>query len=277
MKGYICVYRQPIINPIDWASSQFVIKERPELNIRKFLSRYKRNINDTESRNRRFYDWGDDPGFFGAEEFLRDVRRASWGVCRRDVRKQLSIGDFVVFFCARQQLSISSRWNYYYIGVGTVGDVINNRRQIWETNTYREYRKFYNLLIDDEGQHREVLFPDHTDWENRIRAPYILFESSSKTHFNVRNPLLVATYDPKHKHSESSILESWRVNDEYVRAIEELIPNRSGGKKLRTSHKGNAHRHMNLSHDNSTSQLHSLRRRFLKISIAVAATTDRCA
>ena len=60
-----------------------------------------------------FYDWGDDPAFFAAEEFLGDVNPASCGVCRRDVREQLRNGDFVIFFCAK---ALEDRtWEYYYI------------------------------------------------------------------------------------------------------------------------------------------------------------------
>ena len=43
----------------------------------RFLNGYREN----------FWDWGDDPSFFAAEHRLGDVRRASWGVCRADVRK----------------------------------------------------------------------------------------------------------------------------------------------------------------------------------------------
>ena len=267
MKAYVCVYRQYKVEASDWAESKALVSANPKLRVGKFLRRYEWNLKSR--RKGRFYDWGDDPAFFGAEEFLGDVRKASWGVCRSDVRRHLSKGDFVVFFCAQKQIEELSRWNYYYIGVGTVGKVIKRRSRIWTADAYKKYRKFYNLLIDAAGIHREVLFPHHDDWGNRLQAPYILFESSAQTHFNVRNPLLVATYDGENQASEGDILESWRLDDLYVREIDDLIPIRDGGKKLRTNHQRNAHRHMNLSRYNSTAQLRELRRDLLSISKAI--------
>lgn len=268
MKAYVCVYRQFKVEARDWEKSKALVHDNPKLRVGKFLRRYKRNLEGR--RKGRFYDWGDDPAFFGAEEFLGDVRQASWGVCRPDVRRQLSKGDFVVFFCAQRQLQERSRWNYHYVGVGTVSKVVKQRSRIWAADAYRKYRKFYNLLIDEAGNHKEVLFPDHEDdWEDKLQAPYILFESSAQTHFNVRKPLLVATYDSKSRASGNDILESWQLEDQYVREIDELIPIRDGGKKLRTSHHGNAHRHKNLSCDYSTRQLQELRRDLVSISKAI--------
>ena len=267
MKAYLCVYRQFKVEATDWVKSKALVCDNPKLRVGKFLRRYQRNLEGR--RKGRFYDWGDDPAFFGAEEFLGDVRQASWGVCRPDVRRQLSKGDFVVFFCAQRQLQERSQWNYYYIGVGTVSKVIKRRSRIWTIDAYRKYRKFYNLLIDEASNHKEVLFPHHDDWENRLQAPYILFESSAQTHFNVRNPLLVATYDGENQATGSRILESWRLDDLYVREVDDLIPIRDGGKKLRTSHQGNAHQHMNLSRNNSTAQLREMRRDLLSVSKAI--------
>ena len=55
--------------------------------MREYLALYKLGM---EQDGECYYDWGDDPSFFAAEEFLGDVNRASWGVCRRDVREKLS-------------------------------------------------------------------------------------------------------------------------------------------------------------------------------------------
>ena len=268
MNAYLCVYRQFKVKAADWAESKAFGRHNPDLRIDEFLRRYKWNL---EGRRRgRFYDWGDDPAFFGAEEFLSDVRQASWGVCRPDARRRLSKGDFVVFFCAQQQVEQHSQWNYHYIGVGTVDEVISKRSRIWTADAYKRYKKFYNLLIDEAGNHQEVLFPHHVnDWEDKLQAPYILFESSVQTHFNVRTPLLVATYDSQNRASESDILESWRLDDQHVREIYELIPIRDSGKKLRTSHSGYAHRHMNLARNNSTRQLQEMRRDLISVSKAI--------
>ena len=81
-----------------------------------------------------------------------------------------------MFFCAQQQLEQRSQWNYHYVGVGTVDEVISKRSRIWTADDYRKYRRFSNLLIDEAGNHREVLFPHHDDdWEDKLQAPYILF------------------------------------------------------------------------------------------------------
>ena len=117
MKCHLCVYRQPLIEDRVIRRSRAGNGRRPELKVDKFLSRYKRALDVGRNGGGRFYDWGDDPGFFAAEEFLGDVRGASWGVCRPDVRRELSKGDFVVFFCAQQQPKKPTQWHYYYIGV----------------------------------------------------------------------------------------------------------------------------------------------------------------
>jgi hypothetical protein len=87
-----------------------------------------------------FWDWGDDPSFFAAEHRLGDVRRASWGVCRADVRKALSEGDLVVFFCARD---VGSVWRYHFIGFGTVKALIS-RKELWTNPAYADYRSFWH-------------------------------------------------------------------------------------------------------------------------------------
>ena len=268
MKCFLCVYRQPLVDDRVLRRSLADNRRRPELKVSRFLSRYKRSLDAGHNPRGRFYDWGDDPGFFAAEEFLGDVRRASWGVCRPDVRKKLSKGDFVVFFCAQQQSRKSSLWNYFFIGVGTVSRVVKNRRRIWTVDAYREYRRFYNLLIDATGLQQEVLYPRHSDWEDRKESPYILFESSKRTHFNVRNPLLVASYDTKVGGEGSGVLESWQLDDEDVKALDDLIPNRRGGSKLRTSNPVYPHQPINLGRGQGPRELRRLRRELVKISKA---------
>ena len=173
----------------------------------------------------------------------------------------------MVFFCAQQQPRKPTQWNYYYIGVGTVSRVIKNRRRIWTVESYEEYRRFYNLLIDASGRQLEVLYPRHSDWKKRRRSPYVSFESSKKTHFNVRNPLLVASYDTQAGSEGFGVLESWQLDDEDVRALEALIPNRPGGRKLRTSNPVYPHPSLNLWRGNHSQQLRRLRRKLVKISI----------
>jgi hypothetical protein len=50
----------------------------------------------TALQNREWpYDLGDDPSFFCR---LKQKGALTWGVCRADVRKQVQLGDVVVFF-----------------------------------------------------------------------------------------------------------------------------------------------------------------------------------
>lgn len=268
MKCYLCVYRQPLINDGVLRRSLARNRRSPKLKVDRFLSRYQGALDASRNTGGRFYDWGDDPGFFAAEEFLGDVRRASWGICRPDVRGKLFKGDFVVFFCAQQQSRKPSQWNYYYIGVGTVRRVVRNRKRIWTVDAYRKYKRFYNLLIDSLGAHREVLNPPHSDWKKRSRSPYILFEGSKRTYFNVRNPLLVASYDTKEGGEGIGVLESWKLDDENVRALDDLIPCRRGGRKLRTSNPVYPHQPINLGRGKGPEELRRLRRRLVKISKA---------
>src|SRR6185436_10728065 len=86
-----------------------------------------------------YLDWGDDPAFFCARHHFGDVRSASWGVCRRDVRASLYEGDFVAFFCARQSDTQTRHWDYYYIGVGTVSRRCS-RADIWTDEQLVSYR-----------------------------------------------------------------------------------------------------------------------------------------
>ena len=256
MKAYVCVYRQPTRND-DWQKTWDEASGVPGL--KKYLRRYKQRFQKNNQMEGRFYDWGDDPSFFAAEEFLGDVRKASWGVCRPNVRCELEEGDFVVFFCAQQQRRDKDVWKYYYIGVGTVGEVID-RKQIWTKEKYKQYREFYNLLTDSKGKHNELIHSYHEDkiknkegevieldWERKSRKPYIIFDGSGdKTHFNLVSPLLVATYESRKEVEEGIVLEKWRRENSYAKKINRLIPRRVGRKKLRTSDQGYDHAPMNL-------------------------------
>ena len=258
MEGYVCVYRQPVPDEDDLVDTTAKVADRPELG--RFLSSYQ---GARATTTRRFYDWGDDPSFFCAEEFLGDVRLASWGVCRPDLRARLRPRDFVVFFCAQQDVGERSRWHYYFIGVGTVAKAVAHR-SIWRSTANGEYREFYNLLIDAKGNHHEVIQPAHSDWKNRTRAPYVLFKEKN-TDFNVTNPLFVATYESKNS-GDAAALESWHLEDSRVREVYKLIPTRGVGKKLRTSPGGFSHQYLRLSSQLGHRKLRSVRRTLLRIS-----------
>ena len=74
MNAYVCTYRKITPPPADLKRTEQAAAKDPLL--RKFLEGYEASC----------FDWGDDPSFFAAKYRLGDVRRASWGVCRRDVR-----------------------------------------------------------------------------------------------------------------------------------------------------------------------------------------------
>jgi hypothetical protein len=183
VKAYVCTYRQPHIDPSvrEWRLTKPLAESDPLLS--RFLNGYREN----------FWDWGDDPSFFAAEHRLGDVRRASWGVCRADVRRALSEGDLVVFFCARDDSRV---WRYHFIGFGTVKALIG-RKDLWTNPAYRDYRSFYNVLARLENGRlvqNETFHKYHPDWEHRAKAPYVIFDETA-SHFNLQDPHCVATWE----------------------------------------------------------------------------------
>ena len=269
MNFYVCVYRQGILGKSEENRARRNACDDPEL--QEYLQRYKDRFKKRKQGIGCFYDWGDDPAFFAAEEFLGDVRKASWGVCRPNVRNNLEEGDIVVFFCAQQQKD-KTKWNYYYVGLGTVGEAVQERRQVGK-KPYLDYKNFYNLLIDSKGGHREMI-SYHSDWKERSEFPYIIFDSD-ETHFNIVNPLHVATYNEGTGAWKGKILECWRSSDERVQKIYELVGKRDGGAKLRTTNKYHPHKEMNLATFKRVKlddkQLEKKRREFLEISREVAS------
>jgi hypothetical protein len=67
MNAYVCVYRHMLPKRRDWHRTESAAASNPAL--RRFLEIY-------DAQN-CFYDWGDDPSFFAASEFLGDVRDAT--------------------------------------------------------------------------------------------------------------------------------------------------------------------------------------------------------
>jgi len=230
MRAYICTYRQ--IKPPQ-ADLKKTEGEGSDPLLVKFLGEYEST----------FFDWGDDPSFFAAKHMLGDVRKATWGVCRRDVRDGLKKGDVVVFFCGKRNNGKS--WNYYFVGFGTVGGIVTERKLIWTNPAYAPYRKFYNILTDSNGKQLETFHPFHKDWKIRATAPYIFFDPA-KSLFNLDSPYLVATWDGE------GMQETWR-RDRKTKNIEELLfVERDIKRRLRTSKTGYAHVKLNLFSDGKT-------------------------
>lgn len=213
MKAFVCVYRHGIPTATEWRRTQQAAATLPALN--QFLQTYQSPT--------CFYDWGDDPSFYSASTVFGDVRRASWGVCRRNVRSQLQVGDFVLWFCGQQDLIQRAVWHYYFIGCTTVARVID-RFQLWNDLTFYPYRNFYNVLARPQGpslvQH-ETFHSYHKDWQRRAAAPYIIFDHSpTESSVNITNPVKVAI-----KHAGNAT-ETWlSPHSPRVQAIENAIFN----------------------------------------------------
>jgi hypothetical protein len=231
MKAYACVYRHVIPSRRGRGLTEQVAANLPF--VRKYLDRY--------DEPDCFDDWGDDPSFFSAAEILGSADQATWGVCRPDVRARMTVGDFVAFFCAKQ--TGRGTWDYFYIGVGTVGRLLD-RHAIWTDDEYEPYRDFLNVLtrsVDGVLQQYEFVHEFHPDWERRAEAPYLAFDAQW-SHFNTRRPLWVATYEPAHDR-----LERWQTEDERVRRLAQLVlPNPPTTRRLRSINRYRSHPQLNL-------------------------------
>lgn len=250
MKAYICVYRNFAPDEVHRRRTSEAAASDP--NLRRFLTDYADG----------FFDWGDDPSFFSAQTFIGDVCHATWGVCRPNVRQRLTVDDMVIFFCAKQDARRRHVWDYHYIGVGTVAQVVKHRKKIWTENQYKPYRRFYNVLAQLRGNvlvRNESFHPGHQkDWKHRCQAPYVLFMSDrSKTNFNLTNPLHVATYNG------DQIPERWNRQGRELERL--LFIDRHLSRRLRTSHIGSAHPHIKLSATVGR-ELGDLREALLRIS-----------
>ncbi len=263
MSGYICVYRHVIPDRNAWDKTHHAALSDPYL--LKFLDNYK--------QNNCFFDWGDDPSFYAAQEFTGNVCNASWGVCRRNVRQRLKLGDLVIFFCAKPRILEFKAWDYYYIGFSTVRAKID-RNQLWTDDKFYCYRRFYNVLAkvrNGEFIQRETFHPYHPDWKERLKAAYILFERDKElSHFNLLNPLCVATYDG------TRIPEKWLHSNAAVQLENSLFVERGIQRRLRSAPKGYGHTHINLTNQGKILRpgrtMEQLRKSLLDISVSQVTT-----
>lgn len=232
---YVCVYRHHVPGAGEW--HQTVERSRENATLARFLSDYWSD--DT------YFDWGDDPSFFGALDSFGDARRASWAVCRPNVRERLAPGDGVVFFVVKPNVSINRRGtrvpagpaDYFYIGHGTVGEIVD-RQLMWTDEKYGPYRTLFNALARpaDGAMENVEVFPKHPDWSRRASAPVILFEPSGSL-FDLEAPPRVARYDPV-----QGFPERWS-DDATSQALQRLLFT-GLERRLRTSEGGHPHPHM---------------------------------
>jgi hypothetical protein len=232
VKAYACVYRHATPSPKDRRLTE---QSAPDESL---LRRYLDGYDSPDC----FYDWGDDPSFFAASELLGDVRDATWGVCRPDVRHELNGGDYVAFFCAR---SIDGPIiEYYYIGIGTVSIGLT-RQTIWSDDQYAKYRDFFNILArssDGVLEQHETFHRYHDDWQRRCEAPYWLF-AREQSRFNLVNPLHVATFG-----GTKGAVETWHSSrDRQIAHLEAILfPPSASARRLRTTNLQIPHRQINL-------------------------------
>ena len=227
MTAYICTYRRATPSQKERLQTEAAATRDPLLQA--FLERY----------DKSYYDWGDDPSFFSAQHRLGDVRKASWGVCRRDVRNALRVRDFVVFFCGRDDGHV---WRYYFVGFGTVHALVD-RADLWTDPAHSAYRKFYNVLARLDGGRlvqSETFHKYHENWKVRAEAPYVLFDAVHSA-FNLESPHHVATWN-----YGAPTPEKW-TKDCRSKEIERLLfAERGIVRRLRTSKSGYSHTKLNL-------------------------------
>lgn len=234
-RAYLCVYRQ-------------VIPSQPKLLAAARLSAAKhRDMAQLLPlyANGCAYDWGDDPSFFSATFNQGSAAHAGWGICRPNVRKRLDHGDLVVFFCARRS-AMAEDTEYLFAGFGSIGERIDDRRQIWSTPRLAPYRNHLNILVRYNAagvmEQYERFEPGHPkDWPKRAESPYLIFDASL-SQFNALDPLLVARAAPGEKH------ETWLLDRRpKVRRLHRFLFDELGmTRPLRTSAAGFSHPAVNL-------------------------------
>ena len=225
VNAYLCTYCHKKPRPGDLRRTRGAAEGNRLL--RKFLEGY----------DRSYYDWGDAPSFFAAQHLLGDVQKASWGVCRPDVRSVVGTGDVVVLFCARQEEE--RVWRYYFVGFGVVRETVAPRACLWTCPTYAKYRDFYNVLVGAHGGHLEMIHPYHDDWQPRADAPYVIFDGPLSS-FNLSSPHCVATWDGR------SIPEKWNSDsDPSSKEIERTLFD-GIKRRLWTAKSGFCHAKLNL-------------------------------
>jgi hypothetical protein len=234
---YVCVYRRHVPGAGDWR--QTVERSRDNPILARFLSEY--------WRDDRYFDWGDDPSFFGALDTFDDARRASWGVCRPNVREALVPGDGVAFFLLKPEVKINRRGtrvqigpaDYFYVGFGTVDQVVD-RDVIWTDQRFGAYRTFFNALARPAGKAMEnvEVFPQHPDWTRRASAPVVLFEPYGSS-FDLHTPPRIGRYVPV-----EGFPERWS-DDATSQTVQRLLF-AGRNRRLRTSDGGHPHPHLRL-------------------------------
>lgn len=182
--GYVCVYRHPALTKATEPCGVCGGDDFDRSSVGDYINAYQ--------KLRSVLDWGDDPSFFCA---CKHRRPPSWGVCRADVRAAVCRGDIVVFVCARSD--DNKHWDYYLIGVGTIARTIAMDDRL-NCESFQPYAEFFNILgrLGKHGwEQHEVIGSGHSDWKNRMAAPYVIFHADpAYTMFDIDQPVHLAKY-----------------------------------------------------------------------------------
>lgn len=155
--------------------------------------------------------------------------------------------------------------DYFFVGVGSVDKTVD-RRRLWTDKSLAAYRQFYDVLVRYErGElvRHEQFHPYHDDWRARL-APYIIFDRNpGVTHFNLKTPLLVSTFD-------GVTPDAWRRTP-LVRRLENCLFRDRGveHRRLRTASRGYGHAKLNLDRPIPPQGLSRLREELLDIARAM--------
>lgn len=213
------------------------------------------------------FDVGDDPSFFASSYNHGPV---TWGVCRPDVRCDITVGDWVAFFSAERLRESPATTQYRFVGTHCV------QGKLAHTSLFAAglpYSGYLNLLVRPLGAGWEHYEPGlrtgqwHKDWLWRIicgrrRFEKEVVEDAGRTHIpgeplmldgrplpvadnyvifsdneSVRplNPPVVAT------HQRGDDTEVW-LGDRRSRRIKEIVLGDSGRYLRIANHL--AHRHI---------------------------------
>jgi hypothetical protein len=225
------------------------------------------------------YDAGDDPSFYAKHKFGGQL---TWGICRQDVRNQLSPDDVVVFFSYRK-FEDTGDSEYRLCALATVERTVS-QIDLWQDKSLKSFTKYFNLLIRPSRskagvwEHSEPILEGprlHHDWLWRIAdhrglrkkdfkkiektdrvepgatirrhslivAPnYVLFSADPKQSYILPKPPVVAW------HSKGKAAEEWS-SDRFSQAVRQITLHaaaQANGRKrsLRIRNSQRAHRHI---------------------------------
>jgi hypothetical protein len=226
------------------------------------------------------YDVADDPSFYCAERFRHQGGQLTWGICRRDLRNRLIVGDVVVFIAYSRT---NSEHTYRFSGFGTVSGLISGA-DVWtlEHSVYQNYLNLFAVVKGQQVRHYEPQPSEpHPDWLWRMTtskghhwrandfkkeidadsvdlgltrvqgelidlAPnYVIFSDDPNKTFILREPLEIAT---ARRHDKTNYRETWG-SERRSQSLMGLAIVRGAKRGLRTSWTGFQHVHLRLQHE----------------------------